>query len=60
MARTSKYVLARRLLNGGYFSQYRDNATKLAKDTSWEDLNTYYREMTDYERNVRGMEYQLL
>ena len=60
MARTSKYVLARRLLNGGYFSQYKGNVTKLAKDTSWEDLNTYYREMTDYEQNVKGIEYQLL
>ena len=56
MARTSKYTLAKKLLNGGYFSQYGENATKLAKETSWEILNTYYREMLDYETNVKGVE----
>ena len=59
MARKSKYTLARELLNGGYFSQYRENATKLAKETSWEMLNAYYKEMVDYEINIKGMEYQL-
>ena len=56
MARKSKYTLARELLDGGWFSQYGDNATKLAKDTSWEMLNTYYKEMVDYEVNVKGVE----
>ena len=58
MARLSKWTLAYRLLNAGYFSEY-ESANQLAKDLSWETLMTYYREMRDYCDNVEGMEYQL-
>ena len=56
MAKMSKYELAKKLLNGGYFSKYCGNADKLAKDTTWEDLHAYYIEMIDYEQNVQGIE----
>jgi hypothetical protein len=59
MARPSKWKLASRLLDGGYFSQYGENATRLANETSWEDLWCIYKEMVDYESNIKGMEYQL-
>ena len=48
-----------RLLNAGYFSEYGENATRLAEETSWETLMAYYKEMVDYETNIKGMEYQL-
>lgn len=56
MAKKSKYELAKRLLNGGYFSQYKGDANRLAKDTTWENLQAYYFEMIDYEQNVKGIE----
>ena len=52
MARPSKYTLARKLLENGYFSQYGENATKLANETTWENLFTYYKEMKDYEKCI--------
>ena len=55
MAKLSKQEMAETLIHNGWFSQYHGNATKLAKDTSWDSLHDYYTEMRDYETNVKGI-----